>query len=589
MLQSLTWRGPDGQVQWQDAHIALGYAHLHVDDLTRTPPPLTFDHQVWLAADIRLDAREALCDALQAAGRDAALADSDAKLLWQAYRTWETDCLRHLHGDFAFVLWDAPRQRLFCARDRFAVKPFYYSHRPGLFVAGSALETVCAHPDVPSAIPDDLDEFAVADLLIHGMKMDEDGTLFRAVRRLPRAHAVCLENGRLRHWRYWDWPIDGHLRYRRFQEYVEHFQAVLDKAVLDRLRAPRAAVFLSGGLDSNVVTAAARRASPATALHAFTNVFDWLIPDDERRFAQMAAQAHRIPITFIAHDHWQPYAPHPEVAQPPPEPVHEPFWSGIMESYRQAAAHSRVLLTGQWGDEVLTQETAPYLRELLSQRRIIALGKALADYVISDARNGFYALRRRFGPRQPAAANPALPRWLNPDFVAQLRRSGYFDRPAGEPPPHPLRRLTIQALNRVHMANDHEYSDMAFTGARVEMRYPLLDLRVLEFLLAIPSLPACFDKRLFREALRRQLPRALVRRPKTPLREFPVTGYIRRHGAAWTRAAVSGEAQRCLSRFVSCDALRQEIPWNLQQEALSAIDLGPLTLYKWTQFKLVLA
>ncbi|MCS7078833.1 MAG: asparagine synthase-related protein [Chloracidobacterium sp.] len=586
LLQSLVWRGPDGQWQWSDDYVAFGYAHLRVDDLTSVAPPPTFDEQVWLAADIRLDAREELCRALQAAGFDATPADSDAKLLWRAYRAWETDCLRYLHGDFAFALWDALRRRLFCARDRFGVKPLYYSHRPDVFVAASALDTVCAHPNVPSAIPDDLDVFAVADFLIHGMKLDEDGTFFRAVRRMPRAHALCLENGSLRRWRYWDWPTDGRLRYRRSRDYVEHFQAILDKAVADRLRTPRASVFLSGGLDSNVVTAAARRASPTTALHAFTNVFDWLIPDDERRFAQMAAQAHGIPITFIAHDDWRPYAPHPDATQPPPEPVHEPFWSGVMESYRRAAAHSRVLLTGQWGDEALTQETAPYLRELLAQRRVAALVQALAEYFVSDARNGFYSLRRRLGRVRPAPPELDLPQWLAPDFVARLRQSGYFERRADEPPHHPFHSLAVRALSRVHMANDHEYNDPAFTGALVEMRYPLLDLRALEFLLAIPTVPACLDKWLFRESLSHQLPRAVVRRPKTPLRAFPITGYIRKYGAAWTRLPAEDEIRRRLACFVTNDAFDREIVWNAQREAESLIDLGPLTLYKWMQFKL---
>ncbi|MFQ3590613.1 MAG: asparagine synthase-related protein, partial [Chloracidobacterium sp.] len=358
LLQSLAWRGPDGQSQWTYEHIALGYAHLSVDDLTQTVPPLTFDEAIWLAADIRLDARSELCRALRSAGFDASLDMPDAKLLWQAYRAWGLDCLQHLRGDFAFALWDATRQRLFCARDRFAIKPLYYHYQQDLLIAASALDTVRAHPSVPTTIPTDLDDFAIADFLIHGMKMDEDATIYRAIRRLRRASAFCLENGTLRQWQYWTWPTDGCLRHAHPRDYVEHFQFLLEQAVADRLRAPRAAVFLSGGLDSNVVVHAARQFTPTTALHAFTNVFDQLIPDDERYFAGLAAQAHGIPITFIRHDDWQPYVPHPDVLHPPPEPVHEPFWNGITESYRQVARHARLLLTGQWGDEVLAQQTA---------------------------------------------------------------------------------------------------------------------------------------------------------------------------------------------------------------------------------------
>lgn len=564
----------------------MGYAHLWVDDLTRVPPPLTFDGQVWLVADIRLDARDELCRCLQAAGQDAHSSLPDAQLLWQAYRAWELDCLSHLHGDFAFALWDAPRQRLFCARDRFAVKPLYCSNQPGLFVVSSDLETICAHPGIPTAIPTDLDDFAVADFLIEGMKLDEDGTFYRAIRRVRRATAMCLEPSRLRQWRYWDWPTDGYLRYARTSDYVEHFQALLEQAVADRLRAPRAAVFLSGGLDSNVVTAAARHASPTTDLHAFTNVFNSLIPDRERYFAGLAAQGHGIPITFIEQDDWMPYAPHPAVRRLSPEPVHEPFWNGIVEGYYQAGKHARLVLTGQWGDEVLVQETAPYLRDLVARRQFVNVGKALLAYVVADARNGFFSLRRqirrRFDRQPPSQVE--IPRWLAADFVARLRQAGYFERPQPEPPHHPYRRSMVQMLSRVHVANDHEYSDMAFTGVLVEIRYPLLDQRLIEFLLAAPAVPFCLDKWLFRELLKDRLPRAVVRRPKTPLHQFPVTGYIARHGTGW--AQLPQAAQRHLTCFVNVEALSFPL-WDTRQESKSFVDLSPLSLYKWWQSKVV--
>jgi asparagine synthase (glutamine-hydrolysing) len=587
LLQRLAWRGPDGQSHWYEAHVALGYAHLHVDDLTRTPPPLTFDGQVWLAADIRLDAREELCRAIQAAGGEAILDMPDARLLWQAYCIWELDCLRYLQGDFAFVLWDARRRRLFCARDPFAVKPLYYSHQPGLFVASSDLATICAHPQIPTSIPTDLDDFAVADFLIEGMKLDEDGTFYRAIRRLPRATALCLEGGAQRQWRYWDWPTNGYLRYARTSDYVEHFQALLEQAVADRLRAPRASVLLSGGLDSNVVTAAARRACPTTDLHAFTCVFNTLIPDCERHFAGLAARGHGIPITFVEQDNWQPYAPPPAGVPPPPEPVHEPFWNGIMESYRQVGSHARIVLTGQWGDEVMLQETAPYLRDLVARRQLLRLGEALVAYFVADVRNGFFSLRRQFGRilgrKHPTRSE--IPRWLATDFVTRLRRAGYFERMQPSPPPHPYRRLMLQAMSRVHLANDNEYSDLSFTGALMETRSPLLDQRIIRFLLAAPTVPLCLDKWLFRELLKDRLPRAVVRRAKSPLPQFPVTGYIRRHGTGW--AELPPEARHHLACFVNVEALVIPLVWDAQHEAKSFVDLSPLSLYKWLQSKVV--
>jgi len=454
-------------------------------------------------------------------------------------------------------------------------------------VASSDLETICTHPEIPTSLPSDLDDFAVADFLIEGMKLDEDGTFYRAIRRLPRATALCLEGGAQRQWRYWDWPTNGYLRYARTSDYVEHFQALLEQAVADRLRAPRASVLLSGGLDSNVVTAAARRACPTTDLHAFTCVFNTLIPDCERHFAGLAARGHGIPITFIEQDHWQPYAPPPAGVPPPPEPVHEPFWNGIMESYRQVGSHARIVLTGQWGDEVMLQETAPCLRDLVARRQLIRLGEALVAYLVADVRNGFFSLRGQFGRilgrKHPTQSE--IPRWLATDFVARLRQAGYFERPQPSPPLHPYRRHMLRVLNRVHLANDHEYSDMAFTGTLVEIRSPLLDQRILEFFLAAPTVPLCLDKWLFRELLKNRLPRAVVRRAKAPLPQFPVTGYIRRHGTSW--AQLPSEARHYLSCFVNVEALPTPLVWDARHEAKSFVDLSPLSLYKWLQSKIV--
>jgi asparagine synthase (glutamine-hydrolysing) len=143
----------------------------------------------------------------------------------------------------------------------------------------------------------------------------------------------------------------------------------------------------------------------------------------------------------------------------------------------------------------------------------------------------------------------------------------------------------LQAMSRVHLANDNEYSDLSFTGALMEMRSPLLDQRIIRFLLAAPTVPLCLDKWLFRELLKDRLPRAVVRRAKSPLPQFPVTGYIRRHGTGW--AELPPEARHHLACFVNVEALVIPLVWDAQHEAKSFVDLSPLSLYKWLQSKVV--
>jgi len=114
LTMSMTFRGPDAQATWIDGHVGFGHTLLRTTYEAETEQqPLTLDGKVWLTADARIDGVRAT--------------SNDAELILQAYETWKTDCAKHLIGDFAFAIWDTTTRTLFCARDHFGVKPFYYA------------------------------------------------------------------------------------------------------------------------------------------------------------------------------------------------------------------------------------------------------------------------------------------------------------------------------------------------------------------------------------------------------------------------------------------------------------------------------
>ncbi|RUZ75197.1 lasso peptide isopeptide bond-forming cyclase, partial [Mesorhizobium sp. M7A.F.Ca.CA.001.14.1.1] len=122
MLARMRHRGPDGSSWWLDTSIALGHAWLNTSDEVG-PGPLTMaGGRLAITADCRLDNRDELLARLGI--RDQSVAD--AIVLMRAYLRWGEACPEHLQGDFAFAIWDDERQSLFCARDHFGVKPFYY-------------------------------------------------------------------------------------------------------------------------------------------------------------------------------------------------------------------------------------------------------------------------------------------------------------------------------------------------------------------------------------------------------------------------------------------------------------------------------
>src|SRR6185503_14013963 len=125
----------------------------------------------WLVADARIDGE-----------RDR----SDAETILQSYEKWGHDCVEHLIGDFAFAIWDKRLRRLFCARDHFGVKPFFYARAGNSFIFSNTLNVL----RLDRRVSDELNETAIDDYLKSGLNQDLSTTAFRDIQRLPPAHAL---------------------------------------------------------------------------------------------------------------------------------------------------------------------------------------------------------------------------------------------------------------------------------------------------------------------------------------------------------------------------------------------------------------
>ena len=158
--------------------------------------PCSLDGRVWIVADARVDGQSELCQKLRSAGHDCRQSTNDAELILLAYRAWGDDCVRHLLGDFAFAIWDGPRQRLFCARDHFGVKPFYYARAGNCVVFSNTLSCVREHP----AVSDEPNDLTIADFLLFGINQDETTTAYAGIRRLAAGASPELVRGQRCEW-----------------------------------------------------------------------------------------------------------------------------------------------------------------------------------------------------------------------------------------------------------------------------------------------------------------------------------------------------------------------------------------------------
>lgn len=532
MTESMAFRGPDARETWIDGNCGLGHAMLHTtDESLREWQPFSWDNHVWIVADARVDGRSDLIRQLEARGCGELKNAADVELILQAYHAWGEDCVNHLIGDFAFAIWDKRRQSLFCARDHFGIKPFYYAQVRNCLIISNTLNCVRLHP----GISDRLNDQAVGDFLIWESNENPETTFFADIRRLPAAHTLTWSNGNLRTRRYWAMPIEDEIRYRRQSDYVEHFVELLDAAVSDRLRTDRVGVFMSGGMDSTTVAATANkllaRKNTPFDLRAFTIVYDRLIPDKERGYSGFAAESLGIPIQYVAADDYRLYERYDEPELRKPEPAHFPLAAMAMDQYRQVAAHTRVTLTGQGGDAVL-RGSFSYLINLFKTLQFGRAAMEVGKHVITHRslpQIGFRTRVRRWLKRP--AWRSSYPGWLNPDFEARLNLPERWEQLLAEQPYiHPRRPEAYQILTALFWTQLFESYDPEVTNFPVETRHPLFDLRLLSYLMALPTLPVCVDKRLMRVAMRGMLPEQVLSRRKAPLASDPLVEVMRHNG-----------------------------------------------------------
>ncbi|MFZ3216979.1 MAG: asparagine synthase-related protein [Candidatus Acidiferrales bacterium] len=586
LLQSLAhflgYRGPDGRETWSDGAVGFGHTMLRSTRESQIErQPASFDGQLWITADARIDCREELEKKLEQQGHGAPVrATTDSALILRAFAAWGAECVQHLRGDFAFAIWDARRKQLFCARDHFGVKPFYYAELGELFLFSNTLDCLRQHPQVSS----ELNDAAAGDFLLLGVNCDAASTTFRDIRRLPAAHTLTISREGLRLQRYWSAPTEGRIRYQRAEDYVEHFQIVLQAAVADRTRVERAGILLSGGLDSATVAATARELSACAGatsdLRAYTVVYESLIPDRDGEHARETAEFLKIPLQCIPLDGLRPFERWEEPETRSPEPVDDPFFAGLFDQFRAISADCRVVLSGEGADNLMHFEMWPFVRNMMRRREWRSLLAKTPSYLWQRP-SILPGLKRRargaFG-KDPTA--PVYPRWLAADFARRLnlkeRQKEWSELPAERP--HPVLPKAHASLSLPHWSAMFELQDPGVTRCPVEVRHPFLDLRVVNFLLALPPFPWIFEKRLLREAGAGRMPESVRRRRKTPLAGSPLVEHLRQSQTGWMEQ-VEWDAE--MDSYIDKSALptlQNETNWR-EAEA----NVRPLCLNFWLQ------
>jgi asparagine synthase (glutamine-hydrolysing) len=580
----LSYCGPDARDTWSHGCVGLGHTMLRTTRASQNErQPANLGGSLWITADARIDCRDELQARLTESegGRLSGPIATDSDLILRSYAVWGADCVQHLRGDFAFAIWDAQRKHLFCARDHFGIKPFYYSELGELFLFSNVLDCLRQHPEMSA----DLNDAAIGDFLLFGLNCDAATTTFRDIRRLPPAHSMTVSSEGLRIQRYWSAPTDGRIRYQRAEDYVEHFQILLQAAVADRMATDRTGILLSGGLDSGTVAATARELStrPGSTkdLRAYTVVYDSLFHDEEGSYAQQTADFLKIPIRFIPMDHVQPFERWDDPTLHIPEPVDDPCFAGLFDQFQAISNDCRVVLSGEGNDSLMHFQMWPYVKDMVRNREWQKLLAESSRYVWLRQSSLPKVWRRITNPFRNDGAAQECPRWLAPDFA---RRLGLQDRVkewnqlAPGSPAHPLLPEAYASLSPSYWSHLFELENAGVSRCPVEVRHPFFDLRIVNYLLALPPFPLFFEKKLLREAVAGRLPERIRTRCKSPLAGDPLVAHIGQRHTPWIEQLAWTDE---ISAYVDKSVLTL-----LENETLPAkvdTDVRPLCLNFWLQ------
>jgi asparagine synthase (glutamine-hydrolysing) len=452
-----------------------------------------------VVADVRLDNRGELVAALGIGEQAGGLTDSD--ILLAAYNRWGEACADRLLGDFAFAIWDARKQRLFCARDPFGVKPFYYHSSTRLFAFGSEIKALLVLPEVPRQ----LDELRIAGYLT-GMIDETEATFYSAIRRLPPAHWMRVTREKATMQCYWSPDAESELRLGSDGEYAEAFRERFFEAVRCRLGdGAGTGALLSGGLDSSSIVSVARQVATAQgggSLHTFSAIFPGSPECDEQRYIDSVLDGGNLHPHFLDASITSPMTGIDELLRHHDEPFFSPnlfVHAGLFAQARTAGIE--VMLDGFDGDTVVSHGTG-FLSELARAGR---WREFMAE--VNGLSSNFNIPKRRVVWRRgikelmpPVMLQPAFA-WrrrqelsrvgaiLNTEFSV---RSRYVE--------HASDLLADRSRRSRSARHDHarrlmsgvipftlEVLDRTASLHSVEPRYPFFDRRLVEFCLSLPG------------------------------------------------------------------------------------------------------
>ena len=524
-------RGPDAEGLYSDDKMFLGHRRLSIIDpseagaqpmeLRPNGPVIAYNGEVYNFSELRRE--------LEAVGH-AFRGHSDTEVLLHVYDEWGLNGLKRLEGIFAFALWDSSLSRLVLMRDRLGVKPLFYGNSSLGLAFGSEIKAVLAAGGIDATT----DPQAFSEYLWYGNSF-EDRTFYSGVSSLPPGHWIIIDKKQRKlsqWWRIEEW-IERPYAWRSYQDATEKVSQVLDAAVKKQLVADvPLGIFLSGGIDSSAVAAAAMNV-PRRPLASYSASFDFERGVNElpkaRQVAKLFNLNHRelyikgenLPETLLA------------LARAHDEPFADAANIPLYLMCQQLSGSTKVVLQGDGGDELF----AGYRRYAILRNTVWwGLWPKFLNAVVRYCGNvgqRFVRMSEAVGNIDPALRMGLLltvetladppESFLNPEwsrYVENIADPFLAYRNAAERFARfdPVQQMLLTDLTVQLPSQFLVKVDRATMAAGIEARVPLLDERVAELAVGMPAdwkVNGIQKKLILRDSQRGRLPASILDGPKT--------------------------------------------------------------------------
>ena len=504
MLSTMQRRGPDGSGVAMMAGICLLHARLAIIDPAcgQQPMKLTWQGKHYtLVYNGELYNTQEVRNQLEKLGHEFS-GHSDTEVVLHAFSQWGEGSLQKLNGIFAFAVWEREEKRLFLARDRMGVKPLFYKfHKDGMLFA-SEIKTILAYPDVERK----LDREGVGEILLLGPGRTPGSGVFKGIRELEPGCCGWYQNGKLQIKQYWKLTDREHKE--TFAETAEQVRYLVRDAIIRQMVSDvKVGTFLSGGLDSSLITAICAEAS-SDILPTFS--LDFL--NNDRYFKPEKFQPNsdnsfiiQMQDTLHTDHHWTVLTPDSlmENLEAATEARDLPGMADVDFSLLafcgQIAEHVKVALSGECADEIFGGY--PWFRD----------PQVLAAQGFPWAQN--------------TAQRAAL---LNPEFgldAKEFVHSRYMDSIAqadilpGTPEEERRMKQMVYLNYRWFMQTLLDRKDRMSMYHSLEVRVPFCDHRIAEYMYSVPweyKDHRGTEKGLLRQAMEGLLPQEVLWRKKSP-------------------------------------------------------------------------